>query len=107
MTIVKDNPLDTSEITIEKVEYHRNGVCGEPFFVINFKCVKVGEMVGIVFAKYNEDHNKYFLDMNPKVAVFEREKLGEGIIEFGQNSFRGDHYSSYLVYAINQKYKEK
>ena len=39
MTIVKDNPLDTSEITIEKVEYHRNGVCGEPFFVINFKCV--------------------------------------------------------------------
>ena len=94
--------LETTEVKIEKIAYHRNGVSGEPFFVINFTCIQVGEMVGIVFTKYNEEHDKFFLDMNPRVAVFEREKLGDGIIEFGENSYRGDHYSYYLLDAINQ-----
>ena len=97
--------LETTEVKIEKIAYHRNGVSGEPFFVINFTCIQVGEMVGIVFTKYNEEHDKFFLDMNPRVAVFEREKLGDGIIEFGENSYRGDHYSYYLLDAINQYHK--
>ena len=58
--------LETTEVKIEKIAYHRNGVSGEPFFVINFTCIQVGEMVGIVFFKYNEEHDKYFLDMNPR-----------------------------------------
>ena len=28
--------LETTEVKIEKIAYHRNGVSGEPFFVINF-----------------------------------------------------------------------
>ena len=92
--------LETTEVKIEKIAYHRNGVSGEPFFVINFTCIQVGEMVGIVFPKYHEDHDEYFFDMNPRVAVFERKKLGDGIIEFGEN-----HYSYYLLDAINQHHK--
>lgn len=86
-------------ITIEQIEYHRNGVCGAPFSVVTFTDTDVGDtkkkkgrkMVGIVF------------DEHAHVAVFDRELLGNGNIAFGENSWRGDTYEKELRAAIAEK----
>ncbi len=87
-----------SEITIERVERHRNGMSGAPFHVIAFTFHVDGEstprpMVGIVFEA--ADH----------VAVFDRALLGAGAIAFGgtddgRNSWRGDSFEEPLRAAI-------
>jgi hypothetical protein len=85
---------------IREIAYHRNGVAGNGFHVVTFKGgrrISQGvnrnfpEMVAIVF---EEPGN---------VAVFDRELLGEGIIAFAENSWRGDYYEKELRAVINAK----
>jgi hypothetical protein len=74
---------------VQQVEYHRNGVGGDPFWVVTFTSAEDGRpMVGIVFSE------QY------RTAVFNRELLGQGVIAFGQNSFRGDCFDAELRAAI-------
>lgn len=40
--------------------------------------------------------------LSAKVEKIERKLLGEGVIEFGRNSFRGDIFESGLRKAIEQ-----
>jgi len=76
------------KIKILEKEYHRNGVSGVGFNVVKFKDPDEGEMVGIVFPTKG------------CVAVFNLEKLAQGDIEFGSNSWRGDIYETQLRAAI-------
>lgn len=69
---------------LESIDYHRNGVSGEPFRVLTFHDTEHGPMVGIVFEA--EGH----------CAVFNRALLGQGDIRFGYNSYRGDYYEPQL-----------
>ena len=86
-------------IKINNIQYHRNGICGGPFHVINFNEGRCN-MTAVVFCKY--DGEKYISHYNPKVAVFNTRLLGKRNINFGENSFRGDHFSEVLINAINK-----
>ena len=94
------------KIKINNIQYHRNGICGEPFYVINFVDKEIGNMIGVVFPIYDEKKDQYINDFNPKVAVFKTKLLGQGNINFGENSFRGDHFSDELIKAINKNNKK-
>jgi hypothetical protein len=80
-------------MTIEDIAYHRNGISGEPFHVVTFsddrdEDVAGRNMIAIVF------------EINMATAVFDRNLIGEGIIAFMENSYRGDHFDRELRAAI-------
>ena len=94
------------KIKINNIQYHRNGICGEPFYVINFDDKEIGNMIGVVFPEYDEKKDEYKVGFNPKVAVFKTDLLAKGNINFGENYFRGDHFSDPLIKAINKRNKK-
>jgi hypothetical protein len=79
------------KLTIEKIAYHRNGVCGEPFKAVIFQD-DGKRMVAVRF----EDEPKDGGFSAPRCAVFDLDLLAQGVIEFGANSWRGDHYADEL-----------
>ena len=92
-----------TKLKINNIQYHINGICGEPFHVINFNEGR-SNMTAVVFSKY--DGEKYISYDNPKIAVFNTRLLGKRNINFGENSFRGDRYSEVLINAINRNEKK-
>ena len=68
------------KIKLLSAEWHRNGVSGEPFITGLFT---------------DEDgHTKMFVDFGEmRFAVLQVDKLAEGDIGFGSNSWRGDYYA--------------
>ena len=94
------------KLKINNVQYHRNGVSGMPFYAVNFDDKDIGNMIGVVFPKYDSDKEIYIGEFNPRVAIFKTELLGQGNITFGENSFRGDCYAHYLIEAINKDEKK-
>lgn len=70
---------------IIKKASHRNGVSGEPFRV--------------AIVQRDDLRDKMLVVMFPTsghTAVFSLDLLAEGIIEFGENSWRGDSYEDQL-----------
>jgi hypothetical protein len=61
---------EDQKVVIERVAYHRNGICGNGFHVV-----------------FEERGN---------VAVFDRELVGKGDIDFFSNSWRGDEFEQAL-----------
>ena len=76
------------KINILKVDYHRNGVAGNGFYVVLFKYEKT-QKVGIVFEEKGN------------VAVLDVGLLNEGVIESGENSWRGDDFEPALRIACD------
>jgi hypothetical protein len=72
------------------VAHHRNGICGAPFNVILFEDAgpQGSRKVAILFEP--EGH----------CAVLDVDKLAQGDIAFGSNSWRGDHFEQPLRDAI-------
>jgi hypothetical protein len=70
--------------------HHRNGICGAPFDVILFEDAgpEGSRKLAILFKK--EAH----------CAVLDVDKLAQGDIAFGSNSWRGDHFEQPLRKAI-------
>ena len=91
-------------MNVQEIAYHRNGISGEPFYVVTFTDPDAvgeipnagGEMVAVVFDMDPGALAPY----NPRTAVFDRELLGAGVIAFADNSWRGDHYDRELRQAI-------
>ena len=79
----------TPKIKVTDVASHRNGICGAPFHVVLFEEAE-GTQVGIVF---DEPHH---------CAVLNVQKLSQGDIKFGSNSYRGDLYEPLLRNAIRK-----
>lgn len=79
------------KLSIENIQHHRNGISGAPFTVLLFRDPDVGRMVGIVF------------ELAHHVAVLNIDKLAQGDIAFGSNSWRGDSYEPTLRRAINNQ----
>jgi len=73
---------------IVAIDYHRNGICGAPFYAIVFDSTEGRRMVATVF------------DEPCTVAVLDIGLLSEGNVEFGVNSWRGDVYEGQLREAI-------
>jgi|ERR1039458_8490105 hypothetical protein len=90
-----------SPIWVISIAHHRNGVCGEPFYVVTFRDKECGTMVATLFPTYSEDDNGHeTYSPNGRCAVLNIDKLTEGDIAFGSNSWRGDHYEDTLCRAI-------
>jgi hypothetical protein len=92
--------VEKAPIQIEEIARHRNGVCGAPFSVVTFSARSADgatstPMVGIVF------------DAPGNVAVFDRRLLGDGVIAFGVNSWRGDHFEPDLRRAARRPGRAK
>jgi hypothetical protein len=98
------------EITkIEEVAYHRNGVGGVGFHVVNFRWREEDDppttthnMMGVCFELEGEseklaEEGKFY---NPPTAVFNRDLLALDDISFGSNSYRGDVFDKPLREAI-------
>jgi len=85
------------KLTIEKIAYHRNGVCGEPFKAVIFQD-DGKRMVAVRF----EDDPKDGGFSAPRCAVFDLDLLAQGVIEFGVNSWRGDHYADELDKSLEE-----
>jgi len=98
------------QIEIEQVDYHRNGIRGQGFYVVTFLWTdpngdengdnEIRAMVGVLFGDWSKDETKYVCD--GRCAVFDRGMLGDGNMTFGHNSWRGDRFESELVKAIEQ-----
>ncbi|MBX9623994.1 MAG: hypothetical protein K2X82_09315 [Gemmataceae bacterium] len=76
------------KLHFDHITYHRNGICGAPFYPVIFRDPDEGQMLGVVF------------DAGHHVAVFNLDKLALGNVAFGVNSWRGDRYEPHLRRAI-------
>lgn len=85
---------NTDHISIKEFSFHRNGICGEGFYIFKFYCKDTKQDMISVYFPYDKDEN-------PTVAVFNQKLLGDGVIAFGQNSWRGDHYCDQFEIFIN------
>ena len=70
--------------------HHRNGIGGAPFAVILFEDAEAegSRKVAILF------------EQDGQCAVLDVDKLAQGDIAFGSNSWRGDHFEQSLRKAI-------
>lgn len=81
-------------LEIKSVARHRNGVGGAPFWAIVFHDAENGMMVASLF------------DEAYHCAVYSLEKLAEGNVAFGENSWRGDRYEVVLRSRLLQWLKK-
>ena len=92
------------KITPISVAHHRNGVSGEPFHCVIFDKIEHGETIRMLAVRFPDDEGEGF--QNPRIAVFDVALLYESNIEFGSNSFRGDHFVDDIDKAIKAHYEE-
>lgn len=78
-----------SKLTPTVLDYHRNGICGTPFHVLFFHDGQSLKL-GIVFEQPGH------------CAVLDVQKLVDGDIAFGSNSWRGDQFEPALRRAIRE-----
>ena len=86
------------------VAHHRNGVSGEPFHCVIFDKIEHGETIRMLAVRFPDDEGEGY--QNPRIAVFDIALLYESVIEFGENSFRGDHFVDDIDKAIKAHYEE-
>jgi hypothetical protein len=89
------------KVTPIDVQYHRNGVCGEPFHCVIFDKTEHGETTRMLAVRFADDEGEGF--KNPRIAVFDVALLCESNIEFGSNSFRGDYFVDAIDKVIESK----
>lgn len=78
---------------IIEVAFHRNGISGAPFHVVNFIDTEDHRKVGILF------------DDDFHCAVLDIDLLNDNVIAFIKNSWRGDRYEPELREAIEEHRK--
>ena len=89
---VKRNDIAIVPGSAEKA-YHRNGSSGNGFCVVTFDTVQEGLLHPMVAIVFKEQGN---------VAVFDRKQLGQGVIEFGANSWRCESFEKELRAFIGE-----
>ena len=81
---------------IEAAAYHRNGISGAGFYVGIVGASVEGEdphpFLVVGFPVFNEDGEEDGFGDEPQVAAFDLELLAKHDVEFGSNSWRGDHF---------------
>lgn len=77
---------------MNKLAWHRNGITGEPFYVAIKKSKHLKDPKRLVVIHFDES----------RTAVLDIDLLNKEVIEFGLNSFRGDHFTDEMVQAIEE-----
>jgi hypothetical protein len=87
---------------IIKAARHRNGVTGRSFAVVLFKHEhNPGTvMLGVMFSGNGDT----IAPADNATAVFDLKLLKDDCIEFGQNSWRGDHYQDDIAPALARRW---
>lgn len=86
---------------IKQLDYHRNGVCGLGFHVAIVEEIEDGERRDMLVVRFPSDADK---DAGGVLcAAFDIAKLIHHDIEFGSNSWRGDHYADVMDAAIDKQ----
>lgn len=90
--------ITNKDCTLEEIQYHRNGVGGNGFYVMTFQwdrgedCApRILPMIATIFPEHDSSGdlaNTFW----GNIAVFRRDLIGQGNIEFGVNSWRGDRF---------------
>jgi len=86
-----------NNIKIINVDYHRNGISGQPFVSILFTDKVVGEDMMMIATIFTESRD---------CAVYSVPLLAEGDNKFGSNSWRGDEYYNMLKETVDNFLKE-
>lgn len=107
--------MNEPKIKIKSLEYHRNGVGGECFYVAIFDDAENGEMMGIIFPLGADDEHEFYNkrmtpsgereSWNGRVFIFKMSLLDERNVKFGVNSWRGDVWEMALRRAIRDNLK--
>lgn len=81
----------TSTYKVLELDSHRNGICGDPFWIAR---IDDGESVKIVtmFDWDDPEHCRCAV-IDPEIPT----------IAFGENSWRGDHYANVMRQAIKSR----
>lgn len=87
-----------------KVAHHRNGVGGMPFHCVIFDKEEDGKTDRMIAVRFPDDKGSF--SQEPRIAIFDIALLYESVIEFGDNSFRGDHFVDDIDKAIKAHYEE-
>lgn len=93
------------KLTIDTIDYHRNGIAGEGFHVVTF--IKESDespttnMVAVLFFDYDEETENEYVQVG-RCAVFDRDLIGKNEIRFFHNSWRGDRFEHLLTQAIRE-----
>ena len=93
------------DFTIEKHDHHRNGVGGYPFHV-GLITDEDGSTKLFVHFEETEAEIKANGWQNPRTAILDVDLLAQGVVEFGANSHRGDHYSDKIEDHISHEDSE-
>ena len=88
-----------------KVAHHRNGVGGEPFQCVIFDNTEDGKTNRMLAVRFADNEGEGY--QNPRIAVFDIALLNDSVIEFGENSFRGDHFVDDIDQAIKAHYEKE
>lgn len=91
------------KLIIQEVAHHRNGIGGDPFYVIRFYDPdEKSNMLGFVFDGDEDETGLPTWDWRKhgcRAAVVDID-LAQTTVAFGENSWRGDHYAPALHQAI-------
>ena len=95
--------IETTDVEVLEIAYHRNGVGGYPFHVVSFRDKEMDRVfLATIFFEHDDEGNAK-LGLNPRVAIIDPKLAVKGIIGFGENSWRGDTYAYALAEAIKEK----
>ena len=86
-----------NEMRVTALAHHRNGVCGDPFYVAlidwNDDEGRVRKMVATYRPEVDGDSGWYKIECTTDIAVFDIDELAKGNIAMAKgNSWRGDHF---------------
>jgi hypothetical protein len=79
---------------VTEMNYHRNGVCGDPFFV---GYITDDDGKKMLFIHFNHG--------DVSTAILDNNMLKEDNVRFGENSHRGDHYHDIIKKRIDDEEK--
>lgn len=98
--------MKNDEKKVTALAHHRNGVCGDPFYVAlmdwnDTDDGKVRKMVAVYRPEVDGDSGWYKTGCTTDIAVFDIDELAKGNIAFAKgNSWRGDHFIEVVHKAV-------
>jgi hypothetical protein len=90
---------------ITKKDYHRNGICGEGFHVGIIRDEDGSKKLFVTFPEYDMEvinEEERVIEGNCRTAILDLKLLKDEVIEFMENGWRGDHYHTQIIEAINE-----
>ena len=84
------------------IDYHRNGIFGQSFCPVIFESTDGKRMVAVVLPKESDQSIGSI-----GCFVLDIDKLADGNVAFGENSWRGDQYADELRAAIEAWHNEE